>query len=61
MRFIGYRFLSFLPLTMILCYIYDKRKNPVPIMIAHALIDIFTVVFILITSANPAFYNEMIG
>ncbi len=61
MRFIGYRFLSFLPLTMILCYIYDKRKNPVPIMIAHALIDIFTVVFILITSANPVFYNEMIG
>ena len=59
-RFMGYRFLSFLPLTLLLSYIYSKKKNPVPIMIAHALIDLFTVIWILITSINPEFYNGLI-
>lgn len=54
-RFIGYRFLSFLPLIMLLAYIYSKKKNPVPIMIGHALIDVFTVSCILLTSINPDF------
>ena len=60
-KFILYRFLSFLPLTIILCYIYNKKKNPLPIMIAHAIIDVFTVIWILITSINPEFYNQLIN
>ena len=60
MKFITYRFFSFLPLTMILCYIYSKKKNPLPILIAHVLIDVFTVVWILITSINPDFFNQLV-
>ena len=59
MRYIGYRFLSFLPLTMLLCYIYSKKKNPLPIMIGHALIDLFTVITVLIMSINPDLLNMM--
>ena len=57
MRFILYRFFSFLPLTMILCYIYSKKKNPLPILIAHTLIDIATVIIIIIVSINPNIFN----
>ena len=57
-KFIIYRFLSFLPLTMLLAYIYYKKKNIIPIMIAHAIIDLFTVVWILITSINPDFLAQ---
>ena len=60
-KFILYRFLSFFPLTIILCIIYNKKKNPVPIMIAHALIDGFTVIWILITSISPEYYNQLIN
>lgn len=56
-KYIGYRFLSFLPLTMLLAYIYSKKKNPLPIMIAHALIDVFTVMIIIIYSINPSLLN----
>lgn len=59
-RFIGYRFFSFLPLTLLLAYIYDKKKNPLPIMIAHAIIDLFTVVSILIFSINPEWYSQLV-
>lgn len=60
-KFMLYRFLSFLPLTMILCYIYSKKKNPLPILIAHTLIDVCTAVLILIMSINPEFYNQLVG
>ncbi len=60
MRFIGYRFFSFLPLTLLLAYIYNKKKNPLPIMIAHAIIDLFTVVSILIFSINPEWYSQLV-
>ena len=59
-KFIGYRFFSFLPLTLLLAYIYDKKKNPLPIMIAHAIIDLFTVVSILIFSINPEWYSQLV-
>ncbi len=41
-RYIIYRFISFLPLTVILCMHYHKHKNPLPIMIGHAIIDVAT-------------------
>lgn len=58
-KFIIYRFLSFLPLTIILCWYYQKHKNPVPIMIGHALIEIASVMMILATSINPSLYDMM--
>ncbi len=57
----GYRFLSFLPLTIILCIIYNKKKNPLPIIIAHTFIDLFTVIWILITSINPDYYDKLLN
>ncbi|MBE5883832.1 MAG: CPBP family intramembrane metalloprotease [Lachnospiraceae bacterium] len=60
-RYIVYRFLSFLPLTILLCMHYHKHRNPLPIIIGHALIDVFTVAWILITSAIPDFYEMMLN
>ena len=60
-KFIIYRFLSFLPLTIILCWYYHKHKNPVPIMIGHALIEMASVVLILITSISPEIYQKMLN
>lgn len=58
-RYILYRFLSFLPLTIILCWYYRKKRNPVPIMVGHALIDMMTVSWVLATSFIPGFYEKM--
>ena len=58
-RYMVYRFLSFLPLTIVLCIIYRKNRNPMPIMIGHAIIDILTAGQILATSAIPGFYEMM--
>lgn len=60
-KFMGYRFLCFLPLTILLSFIYSKKKNPMPIMLGHALIDVFTVVWILITSINPDLYQKLLS
>lgn len=58
-RYILYRFLSFLPLTVIICAYYYKKRDPVPIMIGHAIIDVATVAQIMATSAIPGFYDMM--
>ncbi|MBO4903078.1 MAG: CPBP family intramembrane metalloprotease [Lachnospiraceae bacterium] len=60
-RYVLYRFLSYLPLTIILCLYYHKKRNPVPVMIGHALIDMMTVSWVLATSLNPGFYEMMIN
>ena len=60
-RYIVYRFISFLPLTIILCWKYHKSRNPLPIMVGHAVIDVATVIQILATSAIPGFYEMMCG
>lgn len=60
-RYILYRFLSFLPLTIILCRYYQKKRNPVPVMAGHALIDLMTVSWVLATSLIPGFYETMCG
>ena len=59
MRYIIYRFISFLPLTVILCHYYRKHRDPLPVMIGHALIDAATVFQILATSVVPGFYEKM--
>lgn len=58
-KFIIYRFLSFLPLTIILCWYYHKKRDPLPILIGHAIIDVATAMQILATSAIPGFYDKM--
>ena len=61
LKYIMYRFLSFLPLTIILCWNYYKKRNPVPIMVGHAIIDMATVMQILATSLVPGLYETMCG
>lgn len=60
-RYIIYRFISFLPLTIILCMHYHKHKNPLPIMIGHAVIDVATAGQILATAVIPGFYEMMLS
>ena len=61
LKYIMYRFLSFLPLTVILCWNYYKKRNPLPIMVGHAIIDAATVMQILATSLIPGLYETMCG
>ncbi len=61
LKYIMYRFLSFLPLTIILCWNYYKKRNPVPIMVGHAIIDMATVMQILATSLVSGLYETMCG
>lgn len=58
-RYMVYRFLSFLPLTIVLCIIYRKNRNPMPILAGHAVIDLLTAGQIMATSAIPGFYEMM--
>lgn len=60
LKYVLYRFFSFLPLTIILCWHYYKKRNPLPIMIGHALIDLATAVMVLSTSMVPGFYESML-
>ena len=60
-RYIIYRFLSFLPLTIILCWYNYKKRDPVPIMVGHALIDLATAAQIVATSMIPDLYETMCG
>ena len=60
-KYIVYRFISFLPLTLILCWYYYRKRNPLPIMVGHALIDLATAVQIAATSFIPRLYQTMCG
>lgn len=60
-KYIIYRFISFLPLTLILCWYYYKGRNPLPIMVGHAIIDVATVLQILATSTISGLYEMMCG
>ena len=46
-------------LTVILCWYYQKKRDPLPIMVGHVLIDMMTVSWILATSLIPGFYETM--
>ncbi len=58
-QYVTYRFLSFLPLTIILCWHYHKKRNPLPIMVGHTIIDVATVMQIFATSVVPGLYETM--
>lgn len=57
-RYMLYRFLSFLPLTVIFCVFYQKKRDPLAIMISHALLDMATASMILMTSVVPGLYDS---
>ena len=61
LRYMIYRFISFLPLTLILCWYYYKKRNPLPIIVGHAIIDTATALQILATSAIPGLYEMICG
>ena len=60
-RYIIYRFLSFLPLTVIFCIYFQKKRDPLPIMAAHAILDLATVVLVLVTSVSPEIYDKLLS
>lgn len=60
-KYIIYRFISFLPLTIVFCFYYHKKKNPVPIMIGHAIVEVASVILILVTSISPEIYQTWLN
>lgn len=58
-QYVIYRFLSFLPLTILMCCLYRKTRNPVPFMVGHFVINIATVVQILMNSLSPELFELM--
>ncbi len=60
-KYMVYRFLSFLPLTVIYCINYYKKRNPVPIMVGHGILDLATAMMIFATSVFPGVYDELAG
>ncbi|MDE5943485.1 MAG: CPBP family intramembrane metalloprotease [Clostridia bacterium] len=57
--FILYRFLSFLPLTVIICFWYQKSRNPLPFMIGHFILNVATAVQILLLTVCPSLYDML--
>jgi hypothetical protein len=54
-----FRFLSFLPLMLVLGIIYYKKRKLLPLMIGHAILDLATGAQILMTSISPALFEMM--
>lgn len=61
LKYTVYRFISFLPLTLILCWYYYRKRDPLPVMAGHTIIDLATAVQILATSVVPELYEMMCG
>ncbi len=55
--FVLYRFISFLPLTIMFCFWYQKNRNPLPFMIGHFILNIATAAQILMMTVSPDLYN----
>ncbi|QAA32364.1 type II CAAX prenyl endopeptidase Rce1 family protein [Clostridium manihotivorum] len=58
-KHILFRFLSFLPLILVLVIIYYKNRKLQPLMIGHAVLDFATSIQILMTSISPALFETM--
>ncbi len=57
--FILYRFLSFLPCTVIMCLWYRKTKNPLPFMAGHFILNLAMVAQIVMTSASTELFEQI--
>ena len=60
-QFMIYRFISFLPLTILFCNYYYYKKNPLPLMVGHFILNTATVFQIFIFSLFPEMYGEIIN
>ena len=60
-KHIIYRFLCFLPLTIIFCAYYHKKKDPVPLMVGHVVVEMASVILVLLTSINPEIYQSWLS
>ena len=60
-RFVLYRFLSFLLIAIIMCFWYRKNKNPLPFMAGHFVLNLATVAQIVIISASPGMFEQMLS
>jgi hypothetical protein len=58
-KFMMYRFLSFLPLIILLGIIFNKKKSLTSLMIGHGFLDFATAMQILISSLFPAIFEMM--
>lgn len=58
-KHILFRFLSFLPLMVVLGSIYYKKRKLATLMIGHAVLDLATGAQILMTSISPAIFEMM--
>lgn len=58
-KHILFRFLSFLPLMIVLGIIYCKKKKLTKFMIGHSVLDLATAIQILFTSISPALFETM--
>lgn len=58
-KHILFRFLSFLPLMIVLGIIYYRNRKLKPFMIGHACLDLATGAQILMTSISPALFEMM--
>ena len=54
-----FRFLSFLPLMLVLGALYYKKRNLTPFMIGHGILDLSTGIQILVTSLSPALFEAI--
>ncbi len=61
MKFITYRFLSFLPLTIWICFKYYGGSSIAYIMAGHCILNIATTIQIIITSYNPEIYTMLLN
>ncbi|MFO7612313.1 MAG: hypothetical protein R6W99_07505 [Clostridia bacterium] len=58
-KHILFRFLSFLPLLLVLGIVYFKKKDLPPLMVGHGFLDLATGLQILVLSAYPALFELM--
>lgn len=61
MQFITYRFLSFLPLTIWICFQYYKGSSISYIMTGHWILNIATTIQIAVTSFHPEVYTMLLS
>lgn len=60
MKFITYRFLSFFPLTIWICFLYHRGSSVSYIMTGHWILNIATTIQIAITSFYPETYTMLL-
>jgi len=56
-NYIFFRFLSFLPLMTVLSILYYKKRNLMPLMVGHGILDLATGIQILLASISPEIFD----